>query len=312
MPEVARTTSTVPRVMKRYLMLAVLYAFLICILPASKQTMAAYNLSLIEYKLLLFGISIPTFMVWLAAFIGYARFHDYANAIKGAPEAYGYKRLALGTTWLAWALPISSIVAIILSGIAHSYQDFRPSSIIIANYVALLLPLIGFIYIGSAARALSATAHKAFDLSKAKTIITLFALLGLTYCYFTFTRFDLVSLTNTDNPYYLPIWLMMFTIIVPYLFSWFTGMLAALEIMIFSKHVHGLLYRQALQLLAAGILTVVVSSIALQYINSASPRVGYLILGYKLLLITLFKLLAGAGFVLVAYGASKLKRIEEV
>jgi hypothetical protein len=312
MSEKVQTSSTIPRVLRRYVIVAAAYTLLLILLPASNRSMQTYNLSSTEFRILLFAIAVPSFVAWLAAFIGYARLYDYANSLEGSSESESYKKLALGITWLAWALPIPTIITLILNSIAYKYPGFHSTATIVSNYTALILPLTAFIIIGSAARTLTQLGELSFDVKKARSMICLFVVAGLAYCYFTFSRFDLLSLSSTSNPYYLPIWLMILTIIVPYLFAWFTGLLAAFEIKTFSKNVRGVLYRQALQLLVAGIVTVVVSSIALQYINSASPRTGYLLLSYKLLIISFFKVLAGAGFVLIALGAAKLQKIEEV
>lgn len=312
MTETIQDQSSVPSVLRRFALLAMLYSALILLLPVSEITLKVYSLTSAEYHLLLFTIALPSFLAWFAAFIGYARLYDYANSVGSTVEGASYKQLARGCTWLAWALPVPTILTLLLNSASYRYVQFHPTAIIISNFIALIMPLIAFVLIGNAARTLTATGTVPFSLAKARGVIALFAIGGLTYVYLTFTHFDLESINATDNPYFLPLWLMLLTIIIPYLYTWFTGLLAAFEVYLFSRNVRGVLYRQALQLLVAGIVTVVISSIALQYINSASPRTGYLALNYKLVVVSLFRIIAGLGFVLVAVGANKLKKIEEV
>jgi hypothetical protein len=135
---------------------------------------------------------------------------------------------------------------------------------------------------------------------------------GVLYCYLTFRRFDPSSLGSTNNPYALPIWLMLLTVIIPYLYAWFVGLLAAYEITTYTKQVRGVLYKQALHLLVIGLLAVIIGSITLQYVSSVAPAAGHLTLNYRLLLITLFRVVDGIGFVLIAIGALRLRKIEEV
>jgi hypothetical protein len=110
----------------------------------------------------------------------------------------------------------------------------------------------------------------------------------------------------------LPAWLMIVSVIVPYLYAWCIGLLAAYEIMVFSVNVRGLLYRRALLFLVIGLVAVILSSIAYQYVNSVVPRTGELVFNYKLLLTLAIRIVSGIGFFVLAIGASRLKKIEEV
>lgn len=307
--ETNRPTS---RALQQYVSLAILYTVLIFILPANSVTEQLYHFSVFEYRVVMFAIALPSLLVWLAAFIGYAKLREYAFAIRKTPEGIYFDQLAEGCMWLAWSLPISTIVPALLNAVANRHPGFHSSAIIISNYTSLILPLIGFSMIASASRGLLGNVKTKLSLANARLIILGFLILGVLYCFLTFSRFDLNSLGSTDNPYFLPAWLMVVTVTVPYLYAWFMGILAVYEITLFSKQVRGVLYRQALGLLVGGLLAVILSSVALQYINSVEPRVGHLVLNYKIVLVSLFRIIGGAGFILLAVGASRLKKIEEV
>lgn len=300
------------RALQYYAGLVILYVALILLLPPISPTLAIYHLSAIEYRVIILAIALPAMAVWLAAFIGYARLKLYARSIRKTPEGIYFDQLAEGCAWLAWSLPIGALVPLILNAIANSHPGFHSSSIIISNYVGLILPLIGFSMIASASRGLVNNVKARLSLANARFIIIGFLLLGVLYCFLTFSRFDLTSLGSSHNPYFLPAWLMVITVTIPYLYAWFMGILAAYEITLYSKNVQGVLYRQALGFLVAGLLTVIFSSVALQYINSVEPRNGYLLLNYKLVLVSLFRIIGGGGFILLAMGAGRLKKIEEV
>lgn len=294
------------------ILLALGYTALIFLLPANQASMQAYRLSPLEYRTILFMVMLPAMAAWLVAFVGYAKLRQYVYLVRKTSEGAQFGQLANGCAWLAWSLPLPAIVSLLLSAAANQWPGFYASSIIISNYVNLLLPFIAFSIIGGASRALVREAKLNFSLATIRVIMLLFVTAGVFYCYLTFRRFDLSSLTSTHNTYFLPIWLMVASIIIPYLYAWFVGLLAAYEITLFSKQTRGVLYRQSLRFLVAGLVTIIVSSIALQYMNSVQPRVGHLVISYRLVLESMFRVVGGCGFLLLAAGAARLKKIEEV
>jgi hypothetical protein len=306
------TKPVTSRALQQYALFAVLYVALIFLLPPNTITERIYHLTGFEYRVVMFAIALPSLLVWLAAFIGYSRLRLYARSIRKTPEGIYFDQLAEGCTWLAWSLPVSTIVPTVLNVIANKHPGFHSSAIIISNYISLILPLIGFSVIANASRGLLGTTKTRLSLANARAIIISFLILGVLYCFLTFSHFDLTSLGSSDNPYFLPAWLMVITVVVPYLYAWFMGILAAYEITLFSKNVQGVLYRRALGFVAGGLLAVILSSVALQYINGVEPRVGHLVLNYKIVLVSLFRIIGGGGFLMLAIGANRLKKIEEV
>ncbi len=305
-------TPTSNQALTRFVAMASLYVLLIFLLPPSHSSLHDYHLTALQYRIVLLSLTLPTLVVWFAAFLGYYKLRQYAILIRETPEGPAFHKLATGCLWLALSLPLTAITGLLLSAAANHWNGFQSTSIITGNYLHLILPLIAFSIIGSASRELVNSNKLKFSFGTTRIIMVLFLAAGVVYCYLTFRQFSLTSLHASDNPYFLPLWLMVVTIIIPYLYVWFIGLLAAYEIMLYSKHIHGLLYRRSLKLMVAGLIAVITSSIALQYLNSVQPRVGHLILDYRLLINTLFSVVGGIGFVLLAMGAARLKRIEEV
>jgi hypothetical protein len=297
---------------RTFAVLTLLYVVLIFALPANTQVTQSYHLRGLDYHVLLFAINLPSLVVWFAAFYSYSKLYGYARSIPSAPEGKDFKRLADGCAWLAWSLPAPAIISLVLFAVANNHGGFNGAAVIITNYSNLLLPLVGFTLIGGAARSLVTRAKVRFAANSMRGLVLLFVMIGVLYCYLTFRHLSLGSLGATHNPYYLPVWLAVLSVIVPYLYAWFVGLLAAYEISGYSKNVRGLLYRQPLQLLVGGLITVVTSSVALEYIGVINPRVGHLVLDYKLLLTLAFRIAGGLGFTLIAIGANRLKKIEEV
>jgi hypothetical protein len=297
---------------RAYVFLTVLYFGLVLLLPANKMVMAIYNLDAAQYHILLFAILAPYVLIWFAAFYGYAKLRDYAALIRDTNEGEEFSSLSTGLKWLAYGMPIISIISIILNTISNDHSGFHSTAIIINNYLGLLVPLIGFTIVSIGSRGLTAISNIKVSLSQSKVIIMVFVLLGVLYCFLTFRHFDLQTIDSTKNPYFLPLWLMLLTITIPFLYSWFIGLLAGYELILYSKHVDGHIYKQALKLIGYGIVVVIVSFIALQYVSAILPRRGYLSLNASLVISYMVRAVMVGGFISIAFGAKKLKRIEEV
>lgn len=307
-----QTAYLMTRALPSCLLLIVLNVVLIFTLPVSKAAMAASHLPGFEYRIINFATSLPSFLVWAAAFVGYAKLLEYAHSIRHTPEGSHFYKLVRGSAWLAWSLPVTKIISIILVSFSNIWPGFYDTAIVLSNYLGLILPLIAFTFIGSSVRGLANDAKLRLSPASTNAIMLLFALAGVSYCYFVFRNFDMSSLTSSHNPYFLPMWLMVVSIIIPYLYIWFVGLLAAFDLALYSNKIRGNLYKHALAFLAVGLVVVIVGSIALQYINTVQPRTGFLVLDWHLALILSFRVVQGIGFILIALGASKLKRIEEV
>jgi hypothetical protein len=292
--------------------LAIAYVLLIFILPASPETRNAYHLSRLDYGVIDFAVNIPSMFVWFAAFGGSASLLRYANVLDGTNEGEYYKHLAKGCSWLAWSLPIMALISLILSSISYKLPGFKGASIIITNYINLIFPLIAFTVISNASQNLVGNMIIKLNSFSARILIIFFMSVSVVYCYLTFSRFYKPDHLNHTNPFYLPVWLMIVSIIIPYLYAWAIGLISSYQMTQYSKQVKGLLYRRAQQLLISGLVTIIISLIALQYVNGVAPRVGHLVLNAKLVVTVVFHLINGIGFILLALGALKLKKIEDV
>ena len=293
-------------------LLAFLYLLLSLVLPPNHKTQALYHLSSLQYHVLIFVVILPVIAIWFLAFYGYSKIKEYASLIHKTSEGPAFTKLADGMMWLAWGLPIPAFITLLVNTIANNHPGFLASSIIITNYVNILVPIIAFSILGSGSRELIQRGKLFISSGRTKMLILGFVFLGAIYCFFIFRNVGNLAADSAKNPYYLPGWLILFTIVIPYLYAWFIGLLAAYEMRLLSKHSVGLLYRQALNLLSLGLTVTVAASIGLQYLRSVLPRNGNVSLGYLLLLIYVLLGVIGAGYGLLAYGANKLKRIEEV
>ncbi len=307
-----QATRSTTRTMQQAALLIVLYIVLIFAIPVGNRILARHHFSLWEYRTVLFAISLPALVTWLVAFAGYAKLREYAASVKKTPEGKHFDKLATGSAWLAWSLAVTAIMNLAFGGLVSHSPGFYKPAVIISNYVNLAFSLLAFGIIGNASRGLINRAKLGLSLGSVRSIIVIFLVAGVSYCYLTFRNFDLSSLGSAHNPYFLPVWLMVVSVMIPYLYAWFAGLLAAYEIHIYSKHINGVLYRQALRLLAVGLIIIIVSAVALQYTYSLHPRIEHLVLGYRLVLSSTFRIIGAVGFILLGVGAFRLKKIEEV
>ncbi len=292
-----------------YALFVIFYSLVLLFMPANKVTLAAYHLSNPSYRVLLFVVvALPAFLTWLAAFIGYNQLNRYTLLLNGATEGQAFSKLSRGVKWLAYYLPVVSCTNLILSAIANGHPEFRAFADVFSTYLSILIALGAFSLTSTGSRQLTVIGKTRPSLFKTKLLTLSFIAMGVTYCYFIVKH----GLNPQTSPYHLPLFWLLLTTVVPYFFAWMLGLLAVLDIDAYATKVSGLLYRRALQQLSGGLLTVIVSSVLIQYVNSAALQRGRIVFG--LLLVVRYILYAGlaGGFALIAHSAKKLQQIEKI
>ncbi len=298
--------------MRPFIAIALLYLVLICTLPANKIVMDAYNLTAGQYRILFFLVQLPYVIIWFTAFYGYSNLQKYTNSIKKSAECEDFRLITRGVKYLAFGMPLISLIAICLNSISNSNQGFTPTAVITVNYLSLIVPLLAYTSIRKGTHGLAERAKVKFSIADTRSIMIILVIIGVAYCYFTFRRLNLDSLGASDNPYFLPAWLMIGTVIIPYLFAWFSGLLAAYEMVLYSRQVQGVLYRQSMRLLSLGIVGIIAGGVGLQYLRTVLPRTGYISISNGLVWSYIFYVVLAIGFSLLIMGAIRLKRIEDV
>jgi hypothetical protein len=295
-----------------YVLLAFVYLLLVILLPANHMLMQRYHISAVQYHILYLTVALPLIAIWFTAFYGAGKLSQYSHMIRKSAEGDGFHNLSQGTAWLAWGLPIPALITLCASAVANNHPGFQGASAIVTEYVTLVMALAAFTLLSRGARSLTTITHTRLNLGQSRSVIFLFLLLGVGYCYLTFRGLDLHSITSTHNPYYLPAWLLITTITVPYLYAWFSGLLAAYELLLYSRKVSGVLYRQSMSFLAFGTVGIIAASVSTQYLLSAISQSGHLSLNATLLIVNLMYILMAASFIMISIGAHRLKKIEEI
>lgn len=307
-----KTINYTNRAIGSFVVLAAIYFILIFILPTSKAIIAHHLLSPYEYRVATALVGIPTVAVWFAAFWGYAKIQEYSHAIRKSTEGKYFKLLTHGLGWLAWGLPFVSIVTLTLEHTAIRYQSFEPTSIVLSNYVALVIQLIAFYVIATAASGMVGEARPSLSLSSARVLLLFFLTGGVLFCFLAFRNVYILGQPTTANAYHLPVSLVIITLIIPYLYAWFIGLQSVYEIYLYTMTMNGKLYRRKLRLVVLGLVLLIISYVAIQFLNVVMPRNGALIFDARLFSIIVVRVIEGLGFLTLAIGATQLLKIEEV
>jgi len=287
--------------------LSLLYLVLGITLPPNTPTIQTYHLSITEYRVLVLLVCIPLIAVWFATFYGYALLDEYVATIRKTPEGKAYAAIAKGLRYLAWGLPVISIISTLLGGVVHSHTQFANDAFVVVHYLPLVVAMLAFWQIGTGSRALTDIHNVRPSGVATRWLFGSFTCIGVLFTYLTIRTAE-----SVPNPYHLPMWLILLTIIVPYLYAWFMGLYASYEILLYNKRSRGLLYRRALNNVATGIVISIVTSVIFQYTQSDTTRLRRISFSWVFFGIYLLLALYASGFLLIGRGAKQLKKIEEV
>lgn len=297
------------RSLKHYATLVVAYVLLSFFLPVSQATREAYNLSLSQAHIIAFISVLPIFGIWFLAFYAYGLLRRYTVKVQKSREGFAFKKLTDGVMLLAWGLVAQAFASLILNGLANQFSSFQGAAVVLQNYITLAFPVIAFTAIATGTRHLLTDKHNYASLPGSRLLLVLFALIGAVYSYFV------LHLRNGsgDSGFYLPTFLLLSTIIIPYLYAWFSGLVAAYDIHIYARVTHGLLYKRSLGFLTAGLIVLIIASILLQYMNSLTLTItDGLSLSSVVFIDYLLLLGIGSGYAFMIHGIRGLLRIEEI
>lgn len=291
-----------------FVLLAVVYISIHFFAAPPRTTLARYDLTPEAMRLVNIAVVVPVLTVWFLALYGYQKVREYSSQLDAkSRDSAQVAELTKGVMFLAYWLPVTSTLSAVLQWQARYHPDLGSFSTILTNYMSVIFPLIGLFFIARAARGLG-------DLSKhrlaqggiyAMAVILISA--GVIYGY-------LVSEArgSIGDIYHLPMPLVLTTLVIPYIFTWFLGLLSAFYIHTYSREVPGVIYRKSWNTFAFGIVWIILFLIAFQYLATVSAKLSDLSLPIVLLLLYGALVLMGLGFAFLARGASQLKKIEEV
>jgi hypothetical protein len=289
-----------------YIIFVIIYACFTLLPAPNLVTLAEYNVSAATLRLIDITIVIILSAIWLIGLYGYTSLRNYSYLIKNTKDGKQVAKLANGVFWLIIWLPLSSVTAAVLNYIASRHAGIVPTVVIINNYVNLILPLIGFIIISLGTRGLS-------ELVKQRPSHRVLSFLVIFLIYSNLIYYHLAAAVKTRKPtYHLSIWWIITTIVAPYAFMWFTGLLASYELYLYQSKIKGIVYKKSWNLLSLGIAWLIVTSIAFQYLSTLTPRLTHISIYWVLAIIYSLLTVLSVGFVIISIGARQLQLIEEI
>jgi hypothetical protein len=289
-----------------YLLFVVIYGGFVLLPAPAPATLLLYHVSAMGLRLIDLTIIVLLAAIWFAGFYGFAQLQAYSQLIQNDKDGKQLAKLTNGIFLLVMWLPVSSVTSSVLNYIVTKHTGLLPAVKIIENYISLCLPLLGFILIGRAARGLGKLVRHRFSYNYINFLAVILIYVGLIYYRLIVTTSDRQAI------YHMSIWLILLTLVAPYIYMWFVGLMAVYDIYGYGQKIKGIVYKKAWGLLALGLGWLIVLSISFQYLTSLSARLSHLSIYWILAIIYALLLVLSVGFVLTALGARRLRRIEEV
>ena len=294
-----------------FFLISLLYALVALLGPTDTATLTRYHLTQQRTHMLNLTVVLPLLTIWQAAFYGFSVFRSYAHFVTDTKEGPAFKQLAMGLGLLAFSLPVNSASSSLLNLLVIYHPSFSGPGTIAKNYIILLLPMLAFLTLNKGAEKLVMLSKRGKKPLLKPELWSLGAIIvSCLYTWLIISRPD--ASIHAANVYNLPNWLIISTLVVPYLYTWFRGVQAAYFITVYQHNVRGSLYRRSLAFLSSGVLVVIVLNVLIQLITTLSSRLYRLHLTPLLIIVYVLIALYAVGFGLIASGAKKLKRIEEV
>ena len=295
-----------------FVLSAVAYTLLTFLTPLTKVTLSKYHLGEFQAHLLQFAIILPYVIIWFIGLLGYIRLQDYTQSLGDSKDGRAFRVISRGILWFVLWLPLSVLVSTTVSAVDSGHHALTADMTRLQNYLNLLILTPAFVYTFFGAKQLVRTIRGQVPAVSQRTTLFFIAFAAL-YTFVTLqdSARHIALDAATPASYSLPDWLIILTIVIPRLILWYLGVQAVQFIRQYRRKAPGVIYRQALRRLAAGLGVTLLMIVALRLLQSMARQLGSLSLG--LLILVLYLLLIGLaiGYVLIAQGARQLQHIEE-
>jgi hypothetical protein len=289
-----------------YLIFLVLYALFTLLPKPAAVTLLQYHVSELRYRIIELTVIITLGFIWYVALRGYAQLSAYADLIRTETDGKQVARLSRGVFLIALWLPVSNVLSSILNFIALHHPGFVSAANIIDNYVSLIIPLAGFVFVSLGAHGLSGIVRKHPTYRALNVLVLLIIYGGLGYYHLV------ITIPHRSLVYHLPVALILSTIVAPYLYMWYLGLKASYEISNYQRKIRGEVYKLAWQRLGFGLGWLIGTSVVFQYLTALTWHLLNLSIYWLLAIIYGLLLILALGFVFIGQGTKRLQRIEEV
>jgi hypothetical protein len=289
-----------------FIILATLYASINLIAAPPQTSLQHYHVTSTTLRLANITVILPVIAIWFTGLYGYQKLQAYTRYVRDHKEGQRLMELSRGIMILVWWLPITSTLSAALNLYARWHSSFLAAATIFNNYLSLLFPLAAFWFISHGSRSLSELSR---ERPSQRNIHIMAAGLIVGSVLYGFLLAN--AREHLWTIYHTPLWIVMLTLAVPYVFTWYLGLTAAFDIHVYTRKVKGLIYRKGWNYLALGVVWIIVTIVVLQYVTAVSAKLSDMSLGWILALVYAILAIMAVGYVFIALGAKKLTKIEE-
>lgn len=290
-----------------FVLLVVAYALISLGAPPNPEALDRYDITATQARLLNLSFVVPLIATWAVAYYGYIHFRDYARRVRSTREGPAFDEIETGAMILVFTLPVQGIINAATNNFIVNHPGSQPSLTILRNYIYMLLFVSAFIIIARGCARLLLTLKKIPHKRQPAWLTLVIVLLSSAYIALIINK----DVTTEDNNYFLPIWLIITTIAVPYLFAWSRMIQALYDLYLYLTLVKGSIYKAALRAVVIGIGAVTVLNILIQLLAVTATKLTRLDLTPIIIIIYLLVFCYAIGFGLMARGSQKLTKIEE-
>ncbi len=280
----------------------------VTLLTPQDPSVNRFNISPITLNLVIISVTIPYLICWLFAALGWFHIREFTRKKSAGLERDGFAKIKWGLLALVASLIVPTVVQVAYRYIAHDTAG--ASWNIFYNYLGIFFPLVGFLlmFIGSA-QIVSKITPKITWLSRTTTALFPVALFSVFYLFMVFANpsRQVSSDPSVEPTYFLPDPMIIGTIILPVVATWFFGLLMVLNLQHYS-HYSKTIYRPGLVSFYNGVIVIVAITMLTQVLASlGGSRLSNLNLGAILAIVYIFLGILAAGYGLIAHGAKKLQ-----
>ena len=290
-----------------YILLLTIAALLAVFLPPDPVYESELHISATIYRISVLTLIVPYGLIWFSAFYAYGKLDQYADKVRHSREGDAFKKVANGIGFLAWGLALSTILSTIIGAVVARNPHLAPFRALSTSYLALIVSLFSFVAVSRGTRQFDELVHVRPTRIAVQTILLVFTAIGAFYVSIVIHAQDI-----GHNPYHLPLSILVLTLVIPHMFSWFVGLFSAYELFLYRQRSTGVLYKHALSYFTSGFVIVIISAIAVQFLTGAYINKTNFSLGTVLIEVYGLLIIEATGYALIALAAKRLKRLEEV
>ena len=284
----------------------------------NSETLIKYHLTKAGLIGIMIGYNIPILIIWFVILYAVFGFYNYSISIGEPRESKIFKYITIALAVFFFNFFFSDIINIFQSYVTNHYSVLSTQQnaiTIIQNYLAVLVSLLAYWYLFKGASGIVKSINLKItnnDLTY-KIAYPLIAF-GVLYVYTIFQNPNrtISHNANIKATFALPGYLILLTIVLPYLVAWFFGFSALYEFIKYQKNTNGLIYKSIFKKLTIGFSIIIVLTVALQLFQQYDKSLATSHLNTILTVIILLILLIAVAFLLIGSGARQLTKIETV